>query len=102
MFHEAIVSMLLKISPAAIFQLGMHMGLFIAKPKGKKIVIAEAFAKRLIEHRELHAKKAASVHTHNAQHTSINTDGIPDNVKFFETKHGQFAFIFTDELVFTD
>ncbi len=106
MFHEAIVSMLLKISPAAIFQLGMHMGLFIAKPKGKKIVIAEAFAKRLIEHRELHAVKFASVHTHTAQHTSNNTAGIPHNVKFFETKHGQLTFIEPKDrqlyFVFTD
>ncbi|MBQ4430108.1 MAG: hypothetical protein II877_01295, partial [Synergistaceae bacterium] len=106
MFHEAIVSMLLKISPAAICQLGMHMGLFIAKPKGKKIVIAEAFAKRLIERRELHAVKSASVHTHTAQHTSINTAGVPDNVKFFETKHGQLTFIEPKDrqlyFVFTD
>ena len=106
MFHEAIVSMLLKISPAAICQLGMHMGLFIAKPKGKKIAIAEAFAKRLIERRELHAVKSASVHTHTAQHTSNNTAGIPHNVKFFETKHGQLTFIEPKDrqlyFVFTD
>ena len=96
LFHEAIVSMLLKISPAAIIQLGFHMGLFIAKPKGKKIAIAEAFAKRLIERRDLHAVKSASVHSHTAKQTSINTANIPDSVKFFETKHGQLAFMFTD------
>ena len=102
MFHEAVISMLLKISPATIIQLGFHMGLFIAKPKGKKIVIAESFAKRLINRRDFHAVKSASVHTHTAQHTSNNTAGIPDNVKFFEAKHRQLAFVFTDELVFTD
>ncbi len=92
MFLEAVISLLSSISPQAIIQLGFYLRLFIAKPKGKKNVIAELFAKRLIECRELHANVRSNPANINAKYSA----SVPEGVKFFETKHRQLGFIFTE------
>lgn len=92
MFSEAVISLLSSISLQAIIQLGFHMRLFIAKPKGKKNVVAEMFAKRLIERRYLHANVRTTSDNINAKKAA----SVPDGVKFFETKHRQLGFIFTE------
>lgn len=92
MFSEAVISLLSSISLQAILQLGFHMRLFIAKPKGKKNVVADLFAKRLIEYRELRA----NVRSTSDNITANNSASVPDGVKFFETKHRQLGFIFTE------
>ena len=92
MFSEAVISLLSSISLQAILLLGFHMRLFIAKPKGKKNVISGLFAKRLIECRELHA----NVRSKPANINANNSASVPDGVKFFETKHRQLGFIFTE------
>ena len=92
MFSEAVISLLSSISLQAILLLGFHMRLFIAKPKGKKNVIAGLFAKRLIECRELHANVRSNPANINAKYSA----SVPEGVKFFETKHRQLGFIFTE------
>ena len=92
MFPEAVISLLMSISAKAILQLGFHMRLFIAKPKGTKKVIAELFANRLIDSRNLHA----NVRTKPGNITAKSPANIPDGVKFFVGAKRQICFKFDD------
>ena len=92
MFPEAVISLLMSISAKAVIQLGFHMGLFIAKPKGKKNVIAELFAQRLIARRDIRA----NVRSKSDNTAANNTANVPDGVKFFVGARRQICFKFED------
>ncbi len=68
------------------------MGLFIAKPKGKKNVIAELFAQRLIARRDIRA----NVRSKSDNTAANNTANVPDGVKFFVGARRQICFKFED------
>lgn len=91
LFPEAAVALLMSISAKAIIQLGLYLGLFIAKQKGSKNAVIQEFVKRLFNLRETRSNQQNSNYATTPSQFTLH---IPEGVKIVQLKNRQLGFIF--------